>query len=197
MDKFLIIWASVLRVIPLPFGTTPLGAFGLFAGSQLSMGRALTVPLVALVVGDLVIGFYSWVVMLFVYAGFVLTPLIGRWLIRDRRHAGQIGIAVGANALVFYAVSNFGNWWRFTQRLLRVWSPTMWPACRFADTPLWLTWPIAPFYSAGMRQCSGYELQGSRPDERQDAYRIPSSFSDRDRGRSRPAGGTGGRVALL
>ena len=113
MDKFLIIWASVLRVIPLPFGTTPLGAFGLFAGSQLSMGRALTVPLVALVVGDLVIGFYSWVVMLFVYAGFVLTPLIGRWLIRDRRHAGQIGIAVGANALVFYAVSNFGNWLAF------------------------------------------------------------------------------------
>ena len=43
----------------------------------------------------------------------MITPYIGRKLISNREGAGQIGSAVAVNALVFYGLSNFGNWLAF------------------------------------------------------------------------------------
>jgi hypothetical protein len=113
MDKLLIVWATVLRLLPLPLGMTPLGAFGLFAGANLPLQTALFVPLVPLLVGDFVVGFYDWRIMVFVYLGFLAGPLLGRLIIKNSEHVGQIGGAVAVNAGLFYAVSNFGNWLAF------------------------------------------------------------------------------------
>jgi len=110
MNIFLVAFAVVARLVPHPWNLTPVGAFGLFAGTKMSLKQAWLVPIVALLVSDLITGFYSITVMIGVYLGFAIAPVIGRLLIRDDENPIQILRAVGVNALVFFIVSNFAVW---------------------------------------------------------------------------------------
>ncbi len=110
MNIFLVIFAVITRLVPHPWNITPIGAFGLFAGTKMPLRQAWLVPIMALLVGDLISGFYSLTVMAGVYLGFLVAPLIGRFLIRDDENPLQILGAVGVNALVFFLVSNFAVW---------------------------------------------------------------------------------------
>jgi len=110
MNIFLVIFAVVARLVPHPWNITPIGAFGLFAGTKMSLRQAWLVPIAALLVGDLISGFYSFTVMAGVYLGFLAAPFIGRFLIRDDESPLQILGAVGVNALVFFLLSNFAVW---------------------------------------------------------------------------------------
>ena len=106
----LVTFAVIARLVPHPWNITPVGAFGLFAGTKMTLRQAWLVPIVALFVSDLITGFYSLTVMIGVYLGFAAAPFIGRLLIRDDENPRQILGAVGVNALVFYLVSNFAVW---------------------------------------------------------------------------------------
>ncbi len=110
MKVFLVIFAVIARLVPHPWNLTPVGAFGLFAGTKMSMRQAWMVPIIALLVADLITGFYDFTVMVGVYIGFFVTPFIGRFVIRDDESPVQILGAVGVNALVFFLVSNFAVW---------------------------------------------------------------------------------------
>ncbi len=109
----IVIVSGLLRLIPHPFGITPIHSAGLFAGSTLPLKKAIPLFLVMLLVGDLVIGFYDFRVMAAVYAGALLAPLIGKRLIGQDRALRRVAGGVGVSALVFYLVSNFGNWLAF------------------------------------------------------------------------------------
>lgn len=109
----LVLLAGVLRLIPHPFGVSPINAVGLFGGSTLNLKVTLPVYLLVVLAGDAVFGFYDWRVMVFVYAGLTLAPFIGRYAIGARRSAKRIAGAVTLNALVLYAIANLGNWWVF------------------------------------------------------------------------------------
>lgn len=110
LELFLIILASITRLIPHPWNFTPLGGFALFAGANRPMATAWLVPIATLLFSNLVLGFYNPVVMVFVYLGFLAAPFIGRWLLaRDWKQGRWLG-AAGASALVFYLLSNFGVW---------------------------------------------------------------------------------------
>ncbi len=108
-----VLLAGVLRFIPHPFGVSPISAAGLFSGSALNLKVALPVYLLVMLVGDVVLGFYDWRVMMFVYAGLMLAPCVGRYAIGAKRSAMRVAGGVTLNALVFYAISNLGNWWVF------------------------------------------------------------------------------------
>lgn len=108
-----VVLAGALRLIPHPFGLSPINAAGLFGGSTLHLKVALPVYLLIVLAGDAVFGFYDWRVMAFVYAGLMLAPFIGRYAIGARRSAKRVGGAVILNAVVFYAIANLGNWWAF------------------------------------------------------------------------------------
>jgi hypothetical protein len=110
MSKLLIIFAVIARLIPHPGNFTPVGAIGLYAGARMNPRTAWIVPLLALAVSDLIVGFYDWQVMLAVYAGFMLAPAIGWLMLRGKAKATRIGTAVVINAVAFYLVSNFGVW---------------------------------------------------------------------------------------
>lgn len=110
MSKLLIVFAMISRLIPHPWNFTPLGAVGLYAGARMNPRTAWMVPLIALVVSDLIVGFYDWQVMLAVYAGFMLAPAIGWLMLRGKAKATRIGTAVVLNAIVFFLISNFGVW---------------------------------------------------------------------------------------
>ena len=79
----MILFAAVIRIIPHPWNLAPVGAMALFSGAVIrNRLLALVVPLLALLAGDLFIGFH--ILMPVVYGSFLLSIAIG-WLLRERR----------------------------------------------------------------------------------------------------------------
>lgn len=101
--------ATIVHLVPHPFGMSPVGAMAIYSGAYGLDMRAWLVPLVPLLIGNAIGGFYDPVVMLFVYAGFILSAVAGR-LLRHRQNAGRIALAGLLGALIFYLVSNFSIW---------------------------------------------------------------------------------------
>ena len=103
-----IVTAAALRLVPHPPNFTPIGAMALFSGAYLGRrGLAFFAPLGALLLSDLVIGFYHG--MATVYFTVVLIVLIGCQL-SARRSFWRVGAAALASSVLFYVVTNFGMW---------------------------------------------------------------------------------------
>ena len=104
-----ILIAAVLRLVPHPPNFTPIGAMALFSGAYL--GRkgviAFAAPLGALLLSDLVLGFYRG--MPTVYFSVALVVIIG-WLSLQRLSPLRIGAAAIASSVLFFVVTNFGMW---------------------------------------------------------------------------------------
>ncbi|HYX45966.1 MAG TPA: DUF6580 family putative transport protein [Sphingomicrobium sp.] len=103
-----IVAAAALRLVPHPPNFSPIDAMALFSGAYL--GRrwvAFVAPLAALLLSDLVLGFYQG--MATVYATVSLIVLIGSWL-SPRRSPLRIGGAAIVSSVVFFVITNFGMW---------------------------------------------------------------------------------------
>jgi hypothetical protein len=106
----LILLAAALRIAPHPWNFTPVGAMALFSGAVLKDRRfAFFFPLLALFAGDLFVGFYKLSVMLVVYASFLLSVLIGRW-VQNHRSLVRISGATLLGTIQFFLVTNFAVW---------------------------------------------------------------------------------------
>lgn len=107
----LIALAAMARLVPHPFGVTPIGALGLFSGTHIKHRWALIVPVAAVFIGDLILGLYAAPVMAAVYFGFLTTVLVGRFVLASKRNPLRYCIAIIAGAVCFYLISNIGMWW--------------------------------------------------------------------------------------
>src|SRR5260370_36198210 len=104
----LIVLSALLRILPHPWNLTPVGAMALFSGAMFrNRWIAFLLPLASLFAGDLFVGFYK--LMLIVYASFATSVAIGRWLGRNRTVA-RISGAVLLGALQFFVITNFAVW---------------------------------------------------------------------------------------
>lgn len=111
---FLVAVAALARLLPHPDNFTPLAAIGLFAGAYLDRRLFLLVPVLAVFISDLAgPGLYALTMMVFVYAGLLLSSLSGRLLLHGRRKFPRLPLAVLASALGFYLISNIGPWWTY------------------------------------------------------------------------------------
>jgi hypothetical protein len=100
--------AAASRLIPHPPNMTSIAAIALFGGATLADRRlAFLVPLAALLVSDLVLGFHNQ--MIAVYGSFALVVCLGLWL-QERRGALTIAGAAIAGSLLFFVVVDFGIW---------------------------------------------------------------------------------------
>jgi len=100
----------LFRLIPHPANFSPIFAIALFGGTYFADRRlALIIPLTALFISDLLIGFYSPVVMVSVYAGLVLTSVLGLWLRNHKSVLTLLGTSI-ISGILFYLISNFGVW---------------------------------------------------------------------------------------
>jgi hypothetical protein len=100
--------AAALRLVPHPPNFSPIDAMALFSGAY--FGRralAFVAPLAALLLSDLVLGFYAG--MNFVYASVALIVLIG-WWVSERRTLLRVGTAALAGSVAFFVITNFGMW---------------------------------------------------------------------------------------
>lgn len=109
MTLVLMIFAAAFsRLIPHPWNFTAIGAMALFGGAYLpSKKHSLIVPMAALFLSDLVLGFHS--TMIFVYLSFALIVLLG-WSLREQKGFVRIGTFSLVTSSVFFLISNFGVW---------------------------------------------------------------------------------------
>jgi hypothetical protein len=104
----IILAAALSRLIPHPPNMSSVTAVALFAGAYFSDKRlAFLVPLTALFLSDLVLGFYGH--MEVQYLSFALIVCIGLWL-RENRSVLRIAAAALASSVLFFVLTNFGVW---------------------------------------------------------------------------------------
>ena len=103
-----ILAAATLRLVPHPPNFSPIDAMALFSGAYLGRrGIAFVAPLAALLLSDLVLGFYHG--MATVYATVALIVVVGWWL-SARRTPLRIGAAAIVGSVLFFVITNFGMW---------------------------------------------------------------------------------------
>lgn len=104
----MILFAAAIRIVPHPWNVAPVGAMALFSGAVIrNRVVAFLFPLAALAAGDLFIGFYF--LMPVVYASFLASVGIGLWL-RENRTLARLGGVVLVGAAQFFLITNFGVW---------------------------------------------------------------------------------------
>jgi hypothetical protein len=100
--------AAATRLIPHPYNFAPITAVALFGGAYFFDKRlAFLVPLSAMLLSDLLIGFHSQ--MQAVYASFAVIVCVGFWIQKQRTVSRIAGAAI-ASSILFFVVTNFGVW---------------------------------------------------------------------------------------
>jgi hypothetical protein len=105
----LILLAVAGRLAPHPPNFTPVLAVALFGGATLPRRLAWVVPLLAMAMSDLILGYpLSWM-SLVVYSCFLAAVGLGEWL-RNRRTWSRTVATALAGSVLFYVVTNFAVW---------------------------------------------------------------------------------------
>ena len=100
--------AAVLRLVPHPPNFTPIGAMALFSGAYLGRrAAAFAAPLGALLLSDLVLGFYHGQAT--VYFSVALIVMVGIVAL-GRVSPLRVGAAALASSVLFFVITNFGMW---------------------------------------------------------------------------------------
>ncbi|MFM6927132.1 MAG: DUF6580 family putative transport protein [Bdellovibrio sp.] len=104
----MVLGAAFSRLIPHPWNFTAIGAMALFGGAYFPSKKwSMVVPMAALFLSDLVLGFHE--TMLFVYLGFALVVMLG-WMLAEQKTVTRIVTMSLISSSVFFLVSNFGVW---------------------------------------------------------------------------------------
>ncbi len=110
----LILFAAFSRLIPHPMNFAPIAAIALFAGVYMDKKFAFILPITAMLLSDLFIGFYAGIE--WVYGSFAVVALIGLWLkkrVENKSGAGKAGYIFGSTlvaSILFFLFTNFGVW---------------------------------------------------------------------------------------
>ncbi len=99
---------ALFRLLPHLPNVSPVAAMALFGGAYFADKRmAFIVPFLALFISDLFLGLHNS--MIFVYAGFALTVVIG-FQLQKRVNVTNTAFAVVVSSVLFFLLTNFGAW---------------------------------------------------------------------------------------
>ncbi len=104
----LIILGVLARLLPHAPNFAPIAAIALFGGLYLPR-KMFFVPLLAVLLSDLVIGFYAWPIMATVYGCFALSFLVGQ-LIKKQKNVRNVFGGTIFNSLLFFVATNLAVW---------------------------------------------------------------------------------------
>lgn len=102
----IILVAIVARVIPHPPNFAPIGGLALFSGSHFKKKIALLIPITAMFLSDIFLGFHKTI--LFVYLSFIIIALIGG-LIKTNKWQSLLKASL-VSSILFFLITNFGVW---------------------------------------------------------------------------------------
>ncbi len=98
-----------LRFLPHPPNFTPILAIALFGGFYFSRKIAFILPIAAMVITDVFIGYYELKLMAVVYGSFLLCVVLGFWLKKNKKWYTILGGSLLA-AIIFFLLTNFSVW---------------------------------------------------------------------------------------
>ncbi|MBC8311322.1 MAG: hypothetical protein H8E72_03385 [Candidatus Marinimicrobia bacterium] len=102
----IILMAALSRLLPHPPNFTPIMAMGLLGGVYFKNKQfAVIVPLLAMLVSDLVLGFHG--TLIWVYSSIVVISLSASFL---KPKMMNLGLASVGSSLFFFTVTNFAVW---------------------------------------------------------------------------------------
>ena len=105
----LVILGFAARILPHAPNFAPIGAIAIFSGIYLPRRLAVILPLATMLLSDAIIGFYSWQIMISVYASFTLASLIGLF-VRKHKQLGTMLAGTLLGSLLFFTITNFAVW---------------------------------------------------------------------------------------
>ena len=97
------------RLLPHAWNFTPIAAVALFAGVYLGRNYAVALPIIAMLIGDLFIGFYGWQMMLVVYLSYAVIGLSGL-LIKKYKSFATIAAGGLLAPVIFFITTNWAVW---------------------------------------------------------------------------------------
>lgn len=103
----LVVAGVLMRFIPHVPNFAPIGAIALFGGAMLGWRLAIWLPLAAMMISDIFLGFYQGII--FTWLGFLLVAGLGM-LLKNKNFMKKVALGAPAAAVIFYLVSNFGVW---------------------------------------------------------------------------------------
>ena len=113
--RFLFLFLAIIvivsistRLLPHPPNFAPIAALALFSGVYAAKVSKwfLLLPLIAVFISDLMLGFYDWGVMAAVYGSFAFIGLLGL-LLQKRKSVGTVTLAALGGSLLFFLGTNF------------------------------------------------------------------------------------------
>ena len=105
----LILLGVISRIFPHPANFAPITAIALFGGLYLSKKMAFILPMAAMLVSDIFVGFYSWKMMAAVYTSFLLVVGIGI-LVKQHKTFGNVLIGTLLGSVLFFLITNGAVW---------------------------------------------------------------------------------------
>ncbi len=99
--------AVVMRFVAHPYNFIPVGALALFCGTFVRSRWAILLPVAAMALSDLFIGWHNLV--LFTWGCYAISGMIG-WWIRQRVSVGRVFTGSVTGSVIFYLVTNFAVW---------------------------------------------------------------------------------------
>jgi len=105
----LIVLGVFCRFLPHIWNFTPIAAIALFSGVYLGKKYAFTLPVIAMFLGDIFLGFYAWPIMTAVYSSYLFVGLIG---LAIKKYKSFETILAGSilSSVMFFVVTNFAVW---------------------------------------------------------------------------------------
>jgi hypothetical protein len=102
----IILLAVAARLIPHAPNFAPIGGLALFSGANFKKKSALLIPLSAMFISDIFLGFHNTI--LYVYVSFIIIFLIGRLIKKNQWQS--ILKATLISSVLFFVITNFGVW---------------------------------------------------------------------------------------
>lgn len=102
----IILLAVIARLIPHAPNFAPIGGLALFSGANFKNKIALLIPLTAMFISDIFLGFHKTVP--YVYLSFIIIALIGG-LIKNNKWQSLLKASL-VSSVLFFLITNFGVW---------------------------------------------------------------------------------------
>jgi hypothetical protein len=104
----LILMAAISRILPHPDNFTPVAAIALFGGAHFSRKYAILLPILAMLISDLFLGFHS--TMWAVYLSMAIIGGIGMLMAQNLNVAKVFGATL-IGSILFFLITNFAFWY--------------------------------------------------------------------------------------
>ena len=109
MIIYLVIFLAVIsRFLPHMPNFAPITALAIFSAANMDWKKSVGLTLAARFISDLFLGFFSWPLMVAVYAAHLVGILFGLWIKHSEKYkAFKITISALASSVIFFLVTNF------------------------------------------------------------------------------------------